>query len=221
MQSSYDAVWDSNTFHVTGWNFGSEFTAHEKVTNNHIWISGSEAAPGLVIGGLDVDFSGNDVHGGSTNRAGLPVMITDFYAGSPIYAEYSQDLRIDNNQFECTSPTLKYCLYLRIPGTEVSGNRVTVVGNTNGILIGRAPNAADNDVNVAGNTIAAEEGAGIVVNPSPHHSAIIQNNIINARGMACIRIGMAYGEQGVDTISGNQSTGCRFAVRTETFTASQ
>jgi hypothetical protein len=219
MQDSYDLTWDSNTFYATGWNFGSEYTAHEKIINNHIWISRAErsgASPGIVMGGQDILFSHNDVHGGISNRNGIPVLLADYYAGSATYADYTGELRIEDNTIECTSPVLTYCLYLQIPGTVVSGNHITATGTTHGIIILKPPRGTSNNITVTHNTIAVEQGVGVVVRPSPIPSAVVRDNQITGMGPECIRVASSAGDQGEDTLSGNMNTGCQIPVLTDT-----
>jgi hypothetical protein len=219
MQSSYDLIWDSNTFYVTGWLFGTEFTAHEKVTNNHIWVSGAQPVPGIVMGGLDIQFSHNDVHGGTANSSGIPVFLSDYMAGNGIYEDYSGELTIEDNTIECSSPVLRYCVYVRVPGTVVSGNRITLAGTTNGIIVNKPPKSATNNITVTHNSITLQQGTGIIVNPSPRRAAVIQDNHITSMGAECIRITSAAGEQGADTVSDNYTFGCQIPMKIVTSAA--
>jgi hypothetical protein len=220
MQSSYDLTWDGNTFYTTGWNFGSEFTAHEKITNNHIWISGTAAAPAIVAGGEDVVFSHNDVHAGTENRIGRG-LLTDYFAGGDNYLDYSGELRIEDNTIDCTNQVLSYCVLLHVPGTVLSGNHISAVGNAVGIVI-KAPKIASNNgavahnLTVAHNTVTVQQGVGITVIPSLVYPAKVEGNQINTMGADCIRVTSSPGDKGEDIVSGNMSAGCQIPVRTET-----
>jgi hypothetical protein len=167
------------------------------------------------LGGQNIVFDHNDVHGGTANQAGLRTLLTDYYAGSAVYANYTGDLKVEDNTIECTSPVLAFCVALQIPGTVVAGNRISTSGNTNGIVISKPPRGRRNDVSITNNKIDVEQGIGLIVRPSPVHAAIIEDNHISTLGAPCIRITSSSEDQGDDRILGNVTTGCRSPVLME------
>jgi hypothetical protein len=81
-RDSENGVWTGNTFQDTTVGFG-EYAANITMTNNHIYLHPDGTAPdGVSLGGMNILFSGNDVHtiGNQTAGSGWGFVVADVYA---------------------------------------------------------------------------------------------------------------------------------------------
>ena len=122
-RNSQDVVFENVTFKVKSTGFG-EYGAHWKLIHNHFWLSPDPTqAVGIALGGLDVTFSDNDVHGGNiTGGNGRGSLIVDYYGLSP-YVAYVGGIQITNNVIECVASG-SYCVSLGARDTVLSGNQI-------------------------------------------------------------------------------------------------
>jgi hypothetical protein len=94
-------VSSGNTFEVKQMGMG-EYAAHWRFTNNRFRLHpDASTTVGLAIGGLDIDFSHNDVQGGNlTGGRGFGSLIAD-YSGPDDYASYVGEIKIADNTISC------------------------------------------------------------------------------------------------------------------------
>jgi hypothetical protein len=144
-QVGMNVTFQDDAFYVNGLNVGSEYAAFITVQGCHIFIAGSLEAPGVVVGGVDAVFTGNDVHGGSSNPAGIPNLFTDYDAGSALYVAYNTNITVSGNVFDCSVASLAYCVRSVLPGTVVMNNQASVAGpktigfySRSGVAVGNA-----------------------------------------------------------------------------------
>jgi hypothetical protein len=210
-RNSQDIAFENVTFKVKSAGFG-EFGAHWMLTHNHFWLfPGSTKAVGIALGGLDVTFSNNDVHGENiTAGNGQGSLIMDVYAGSLSYWAYTGAIRITNNVIECVGNG-SYCVTLNGSDTVLSGNQIKTTGASNAILV---QSSVPQTVRVEGNTLSlAGGGNGIVLNTMSPDGSVIRNNTITGSGEAGVYVASrAMPNGGGHTISNNAITGFRTPV---------
>jgi hypothetical protein len=80
-RNSQDGLFEENTVRAASVGFG-EYGAHWRFLKNHMWLyPRPETTVAVSVTGLDVLFSGNDVHCGKlTGGQGWGCVLTDFYA---------------------------------------------------------------------------------------------------------------------------------------------
>ncbi|HEY3281855.1 MAG TPA: hypothetical protein VGN26_06230, partial [Armatimonadota bacterium] len=183
-RNSQDGLFEGNTFRAASVGFG-EYGAHWRFLKNHMWLyPRTETAVAVSITGLDVLFSGNDVHCGKvTGGEGWGCVLTDFYAPGD-YAPYVGKVRITGNTIECESGAA-YGLLLRSRDPVVTANRLRV----------RGPGAAirfDGDyiaASIMDNDITVDTGAGIMLETGSHDACTItRNRIAAANGRVAIHV---------------------------------
>lgn len=206
-----NVTFDSSTFYTNGLNFGSEYAAHIIVQNSHMYISGTMPVPGVVVGGVDSLFSGNDLHGGGITPGGLSMLFTDFY-GPQFDLQYNGQITVDNNVFDCTVSTFDYCVYSKIAGTKVSNNQISATGSK---TIGLFLDSEDGTVisqSANSNTVSVVKGNGIYMGAAKTDAGLIQGNTVKSSGgFNCIVVGnptTGIPDGGSDIVSENSASGC-------------
>ncbi len=205
-RNSQNGRFEGNTF--TGSNVGfGEYAAHITFRNNHFWIHANPSVvAGIFIGGKDVTFSHNDVHGGNiTGGSGWGVMLADF-VGPSDYAAYVGQIRIANNHFDCQADG-NACLGIFAADTSVVGNSIIATGSALGIHA-EGPLLQAN--RIEGNTLSMGSGDGmLIVTPSTGGGgSVIMSNTISGSGAHGIYVN-AHGapNAGGNAFSNNVITG--------------
>jgi hypothetical protein len=183
-RNSQDGLFEENTVRAASMGFG-EYGAHWRFLKNHIWLyPGPETAVAVSITGLDVLFSGNDVHCAKlTGGQGWGCVLTDFYAPGD-YAPYVGKVRITDNTIEC-EPGAAYGLLLRSRDPVVTGNRLRVRGSGAAIRFDGDSIAAS----IMNNDITVDTGAGIMLETGSHDACTITHNRLAAtNGSVAIHI---------------------------------
>jgi hypothetical protein len=215
-QSGMNLTFDSDTFYVNALNFGSEYAAHISVQNSHMFVSGSLESPAVVVGGVDAIFSGNDVHGGSSNPNGLPTLLTDYNAGTSFYLPYNGQISVTNNVFDCSTPTLGYCVYTLLPETILTNNQVSVSGSrTIGFMVSAGHAGKTVSQTVSSNQISVVNGEGVFVTAAATDAAVVVGNTIKSSGDDCIAVGnpeSGVPDRGSDLIAQNTNSGCTVPI---------
>jgi hypothetical protein len=202
-RNSQDGVIEDSTFQVGYLVFG-EYAAHWRLTGNHIWTYTQPGASAAVsIGGLDVTFANNDVHG-----SGVVPLLADF-SGLDDYTSYVGQIAITGNTFTCRADNSN-CLMLRSTDPVVTNNVITTTGNAIGIkLEGALPTAAA----IQKNSIQIDQGFGIVVNtPVKDQSSFVANTITGKTGYGIFVATPSTPNTGGHVIAGNIITGFNQAV---------
>ncbi len=210
-RNSRHGLFTGNTFTASNVGFG-EYAAHLKFTDNHFWIhAGPSVVAGIFIGGKDVEFTHNDIHGGNiTGGSGWGVMLADFI-GPAEYAPYVGQIRIANNTIECQ--TIDHaCLGIFAADTSVTGNTIIVKGKALGI---HAESSLLQSNLIKDNTLSMDSGDGIlVVIPATGGSGtVVTGNTIKGAGAHGIRV-ETHGapSAGGAVVSGNRFTGFQVPV---------
>jgi hypothetical protein len=200
-RDSQNGAWTGNTFQDTAVGFG-EYAANITMTNNHIYLYPNGTGPdGVSFGGMNVLFSGNDVHtiGIQTDQSGLGSIVADVYAPSNYYA-YTGNIQITNNTIQCVNNG-NNCLMLVGHGTVVSGNTITATGSATGVYL------ADSFANVTNNTIQIGRGTGILLYSPPFSAATVAGNTLSGTGRIGIYVGSLPPNTGGYNIYGNIVSG--------------
>jgi hypothetical protein len=144
-RDSQNGVWKGNTFQDVAVGFG-EYAANITMTNNHVYLHPNGTTPdGVSLGGMNVLFSGNDVHtiGNQTAGAGRGFIVADIYA--PIsYFAYTGDIQITNNTIQCVADG-NNCLLLVGHASVASGDTITATGWATGIYVAGYPAKVTNN----------------------------------------------------------------------------
>ncbi len=197
-RNSQNISFTNNTFTASSTGFG-EYAAHWTFSGNHFFlypISGNGAA--LALGGLDVDFSQNDVHGGSN-----VTLIAD-YVGLDAYAPYVGQIRITGNSISCQAVNSN-CIGLGSADPTATDNSITAQSNEVGIKV---EGPISQSATIRGNTITIGTGVGIVLNTSQNDSSIVSGNSITGTGPIGIHIPTSGSpHSGGHTLSGNSISG--------------
>lgn len=183
-RNSQDGLFEENTVRAASVGYG-EYGAHWRFLKNHIWLyPRPETAVAVSITGLDVLFSGNDVHCGKlTGGQGWGCVLTDFYAPGD-YAPYVGKVRITDNTIEC-EPGAAYGLLLRSRDPVITGNRLRVGGSGAAIRFDGDYIAAS----IMNNDITVGTGAGIMLETGSHDACTITHNRIAAtKGSVAIHV---------------------------------
>jgi Pectate lyase superfamily protein len=210
-RNSRYGLFTGNSF--TGSNVGfGEYAAHLKFTENHFWIhADSSVVAGIFIGGKDVEFSHNDVHGGNvTGGSGWGVMLADFI-GPIEYAPYVGQVRIADNTFDCQADG-NACLGVFAADTSVTGNTIIVKGIAQGI---HAEGSLPQSNLIKANALSMDSGDGIlIVTPAAGGSGtVVTGNTIKgsgAQGISVVTRGAP--RAGGVSVSGNTVAGFKTAV---------
>jgi hypothetical protein len=158
-RDSQNGSWTGNTFQDAAVGF-EEYAANISMTNNHIYLHPNGTGPdGVSFGGMNVLFSGNDVHtiGNQNNSSGWGFIVADVNAPSSYYS-YTGNIQVTNNTIQCVADG-NNCLLLVGHGTVVSGNIITATGSATGVYV------ANSFVNVTNNTIHIGSGTGMTLKP--------------------------------------------------------
>lgn len=210
-RNSQDVAFENVTFKVKSTGFG-EYGAHWMLTRNHFWLfPGSTQPVGIALGGLDVTFSDNDVHGENiTAGNGRGSLIMDVYAGLSSYWAYTGGIRITNNTIECVASG-SYCVSLTGGDTVLSGNQIKTTGASSAILV---ESSVPQTVHIEGNTLSlAGGGNGIVLNTISPDGSVIRNNTIAGSGKVGVNVvSRPTPNEGGHIISNNTITGFRTPV---------
>jgi hypothetical protein len=223
-QSGMNITFSADTFNVNGADFGSEYAAYVSVINSHFFITNNVIAVGVITGGVDAVFVGNDVHGGTASTSGLPVLLTDYSAGGSYYAAFNTNIYVANNIFDCTTPTLAYCIYTVLGQTTLVNNQISVSGpKTIGIMMSAGGSRTAISQTAIGNQVTTVTGPGIYVGSAGTDAATIVGNTVKTGNAMCIEVEDFYltaletslgltSDQGADIIAGNTGTGCTTPV---------
>jgi Pectate lyase superfamily protein len=210
-RNSQDVAFENVTFKVKGAGFG-EYAAHWMLTNNHFWLfPDSTQTVGITLGGLDVTFSNNDVHGENIIAGnGQGSLIRDATAGSASYWTYVGGIRIKNNAIECVA-TGSYCVSIVVRDTLVSGNQIKTTGTSAGILV---ESSLPQTVHIEDNSLSMQGGGnGIHLVTTSPDGCVIRNNTITGTGKAGVDVASGpTANSGGHTISNNTITGFLAAV---------
>lgn len=210
-RNSQNGLFSGNTFIGASVGFG-EYAAHITLTNNHFWIyANPTVVAGIFIGGQDVTFCNNDVHGGNvTGGSGWGVMLADFI-GPAEYAPYIGQVRIANNFFNCQADG-NACLGIFARDTSVTSNTIVAIGNTRGIHVEGPLLQA---VTIQGNKLSMGSGDGILIGSPANGGSgtVVTDNTISGSGAYGIYLN-AHGapNAGGNTITSNTVTGFGTAV---------
>jgi hypothetical protein len=203
-RNSQNGTFDGNTFFARSVGFG-EYAAHWTLANNHFWLyPGPGVSAGLGLGGLDVTFINNDVHGGA---AYIP-LIADF-VGPDSYAAYVGSIRLLSNTIICQADN-DNCIKLRSTNPTVADSRISTTGSAVGIKVeGPLPQAAS----IQRNNLSIQSGIGIISNSPGPDGSVFLNNTISGYGPIGIHVASPqYPSAGQNTISGNTITGFRYPI---------
>jgi hypothetical protein len=204
-RNSQDIAFENVTFKVKGAGFG-EYGAHWMLTNNHFWLfPDSTQVVGVALGGLDVTFSNNDVHGENiTAGNGRGSLIMDAYAGSARYYTYVGGIQIKNNVIECVA-TGSYCVSMVVPDTVLSGNQIKTTGTSAGVLV---QSSLPQTVHIEDNSLSMQGGGnGISLITTSPDGCVIRNNTITGSGKAGVYVASGpTPNAGGHTISNNTIT---------------
>lgn len=195
-RNSQDGVFDGNTFRVRSMGFG-EYGAHWTFTGNHIWLfPDARVSAMLALGGLDVTFANNDVHG-----IGTVPLLAD-YIGPDDYARYVGRITITGNSIACQVDNTN-CIALQSMDPVLTDNGIIVTGyGAVGIKVeGPLPQSAT----IQRNSL---NGAGIVLNTLKNDASVIAGNTITgASGTGIYVASPPAPNTGGHVISGNAITG--------------
>ncbi len=171
-RNSMNITFTGNTFAASSVGFG-EFAAHWTLTGNHFFLSPvAGTAAGLALGGLDVQFSNNDVHGGTN----VP-LISD-YVGLDSYAPYVGQIRITNNTITCQAVNSN-CIQLGSGDPTASNNTITSQSNEVGIKV---EGPILQTASLQGNIISVGSAIGIILNTYSSDSSVVTANTITGTG---------------------------------------
>jgi hypothetical protein len=224
-RDSQNGTWTGNTFHDIAVGFG-EYAANIIMTNNHIYLHPDGSGEGVSLGGMNVLFSGNDVHtmGDQTATSGWGSIVADVYAPSSYYP-YTGKIQIANNTIQCVADG-NICMLLVGNGTILTGNTVTATGSATGVYV------ADTFANVTKNNIQIGNGIGMTLKPrllienlrhmrtgeryTRPYSATVAGNTLSGTGAIGIYVGpLAAVLAGGYNIYGNIITGFATAMSIE------
>ena len=206
-RNSQDGVFERNTFHVVSLGFG-EYGAHWQFVRNHLWLHPEpETAVAISITGLDVLFTGNDVHCEELSGGeGWGTVLTDFYAPGD-YAPYIGQIRVTDNTFDCKLRNA-YCLRFGSRDPVAVGNRIRCTG------VGTAIRSDGTNVaaTIARNDVAIGNGSGILMEGGGSDgSVLVDNRLSAARGDMAIHIA-AHDHAPRQRIERNTFSGFRHGV---------
>jgi Pectate lyase superfamily protein len=205
-RNSQDVVFEDVTFKVKSTGFG-EYGAHWILRHNHFWLfPDSTSVAGIALGGLDVTFRDNDVHGENiTAGNGRGSLIMDIYAGLLSYWTYTGGIQITNNVIECVASG-SYCVSLSGSDTVLSDNQIKTTGSNSAILVQSSVPLTEH---IEGNTLSmAGGGSGIVLNTISPDGCVIRNNTITGSGKAAVSVVSGpTPHEGGHIISNNTITG--------------
>jgi Periplasmic copper-binding protein (NosD) len=199
-RNSQDGLFGQNTMRVTSLGFG-EYGAHWRFLGNHLWLyPRPETVVAASITGLDVLFSGNDVHCEKLSGGeGWGAVLTDFYAPGD-YAPYVGKNRTTDNTFDCELAGA-YCIRLQSRDPVVSGNRLRVRGSGAAIRL----DGSDVAASIVDNDITVDGGPGIMLEAGGHDASTVPRNRIAAtNGSMGIHVASPSKDQRIEqnTISG-------------------
>jgi hypothetical protein len=181
-RDSQNGVWTENTFEDTTVGFG-EYAANITMKSNHIYLHPNGTGPdGVSLGGMNVLFSGNDVHtiGNQTDSSGGGFIVGDVY-GCCGYTAYTGNIQITNNTIQCVADG-NNCLLLVGNGTVASGNIITATGSAKGIVV------VGSSAKVTNNTINIGKGFGILLYGFAD-AATVASNTLSGTGRWGIFVG--------------------------------
>jgi len=182
-RDSQNGTWSGNTFQDESVGFG-EYAGNITMTNNHIYLHPDGTGPdGVTLGGMNVVFSGNDVHtvGNQTDSSGWGAIVGDVY-GPASYTSYTGKIQITNNTIQCVADG-NNCLVLVGQGTVASGNTITATGSATGVYV------ADSSAQVTNNTLKIGNGTGILLYTPPVDAATVAGNSLTGTGRFGIHVG--------------------------------
>src|SRR5512136_293582 len=201
-RNSQDGLFEENTVRAASVGYG-EYGAHWRFLGNHMWLyPRPETAVAISITGLDVLFSGNDVHCEKLSGGeGWGSVLTDFYAPGD-YAPYVGKSRVTDNTFDCELAGV-YCIRMQSGDPVVTGNRLRIRGSGAAIRFDGDYIAAS----IMNNDITLDTGAGIMLETGRHDACTITSNRIAAtNGRVAIHVALPSitGKQRIEhnTISG-------------------
>ena len=196
-RNSQNITFTGNTFNVDSIGFG-EYAAHWTFTDNHFFLApDSNSSAGLALGGLDVEFSRNDVHGG-----GRVPLIAD-YVGLEDYASYVGQIRISGNTIACQAVNSN-CISLGSSNPVVLNNSLTAHANEVGIKV---EGPIHQNVLIQGNTLSMGNGLGLVLNTVANDSSVVSGNTITGSGSMGIWVPTTTIHTGGHTIGSNSISG--------------
>jgi len=204
-RNSQDVVFENVTFKVKSAGF-AEGAAHWSLTHSHFWLfPDPTVVSSITLGGLDVTFSDNDVHGGEiTGGNGGGSLILDFN-GAAKYLGYEGGIQIRNNVIECVASG-GYCVSVKVHDTMLSGNQIKTASAKPAIIV-QSP--VPQTVLIEGNTLSLGGGGyGIVLETVSPDGCVIRNNTITGPGKAGVYVVSGpMPDAGGHTISDNTITG--------------
>jgi len=210
-RNSRYGIYEACTFKTKSMGFG-EYGAHIKLVNNNIWVyPDSVSNPSIFLGGLDVDFSYNNVHtvGNITaiNSGGWGALIVD--VNSPAYyLPYTGQIKITHNKIDCRADG-NSCIVAVSPDPVIMNNDMTISGTT---YIG-IRSEGNLQSRIEWNNISGSCYFGILSNTGSPDASIISNNTMTGSGNSGIFIpSPGTPSAGGDTITNNSITGYTNAV---------
>ena len=184
-RNSQDVLIENVAFKVASAGFG-EYGAHWKLIHNQFWIQPARTTTaGIAIGGLDVDFEQNTIHGENlTAGGGSGALLTDA-TGPPDYLEYIGHAVYRGNTIECRADG-NNCLRLTTRDPIVDHNQIAASGNAIAIKVeGAAAN-----FELTNNTISCGAVPGLVLSVRDWSSGVVKGNLIKGTGPYAILLGM-------------------------------
>ncbi len=176
-RNSQNGLLDSNTFYTTSAGFG-EYGAHWTFTGNHFWLNADSSTMAMLfMGGLDVTFTGNDVHG-----AGNVPVVAD-YLPPALYGNYVGRISMTKNTITCQVQNSN-CVALQSVDPVFANNTLSISGYAAGIKI-EGPSQQTAAIQ---NNFLSGAAMGIMVNTLHNDSVVITGNTIIGPGIAGIFI---------------------------------
>jgi hypothetical protein len=208
-RNSRHGVWEGNTFDIRQGGMG-EYAADIRFLRNSIRIHpNAKTNVGLMIGGIDIVFTGNTLSGGNiTSGEGWGCLLSDCIG--PGYERYVGKIRITDNTFLCQADG-NACVNLAAPDTTFSGNILRVTGSALGI---RAEGSLPQTLTIKNNTLSMGTGDGILVASPRVDGSVVTENSITGSGANGIHVASpAKPNTGKHEIHGNIVTGYRTELR--------
>ena len=204
-RNSRHGVWDGNTFEIVQGGMG-EYAADIRFTNNTFRLHPNDrTSVGLMIGGKDIVFRGNQVTCRSiTAGEGWGCVLADCVG--PGYERYVGNITIADNTFTYQGDG-NQCVHLVAHNTSFTGNTVTVKGSALGI---RGEGPPPQALTITNNTFKMGTGAGIMIaSPGVDGSTVTGNKVTGSGSHGIYVASPAKPNSGKHVIHGNTVVGYR------------
>jgi hypothetical protein len=204
-RNSEDVTFDTVLFKARSVAFG-EYAAHWKLTNNTLWLYPDNATNvGIAVGGLDVQVTGNVVHGGNVTAGGGSGALLSDHAGPDSYLAYIGKIQFRSNTVDCRADG-NSCMRLTTADPVVSNNRITATGTACGVKV---EGLGDNFV-LTNNVIAVGAAPAIILNVQSLDNALLSGNQLSGTGPQAVYVEGPLSSTVVNHfLSGNSISGFR------------